>query len=169
LVSTFLHDPPNVGRVRTPVDWTGIVLLTVGVGGMQYVLEEGNAKDWFASVLILRLAILSGACLVAMVWWELSKRNEHPVVDLRVLHNRTLAASIFLFIALGFGLYGGVILFPLFTQTILRFTPTMTGLALMPGGLATAVSAIVTGRLLGGKNPLLDPRMPTYLGVALFS
>src|SRR5882757_10022858 len=41
LVSTFLHDPPNVSLVRTPVDWTGIILLTVGVGGLQYVLEEG--------------------------------------------------------------------------------------------------------------------------------
>ena len=58
-----------------------------------------------------------------MVWWELTPRNKHPVVNFRVLRNRQLAASIFLFVALGFGLYGGVFIFPLFTQSMLRFTP----------------------------------------------
>jgi DHA2 family multidrug resistance protein len=168
LVSTFLQDPPNVSRVRTPVDWLGISLLTVGVGGLQYVLEEGNAKDWFSNVVILRLAILSSACLLGMLWWELSSRNEHPVVDLRVLHNRPLAASIFLFIALGFGLYGGVILFPLFAQGILRFTPTETGLAMLPGGVATGASALLCGKLLNGRRPLVDARILIAFGVLLF-
>ena len=61
-------------------------------------------------------------------------------MNFRVLKNRELAASIFLFVALGFGLYGGVFIFPLFTQSLLHFTPTETGLALMPGGLATAAT-----------------------------
>jgi DHA2 family multidrug resistance protein len=168
LVSTFLHDPPNLARVRTPVDWLGIGLLTAGVGGLQYVLEEGNSKDWFADALILRLAILSAVCIITLLWWELSKRNEHPVIDLRVLHNRTLAASIFLFVALGFGLYGGVILFPMFAQGILRFTPTETGLAMLPGGIATGISALICGRLLNGHKPLVDPRLLIALGVFLF-
>ncbi len=68
-----------------------------------------------------------------MLWWELSPRNEHPVVNFRVLKNGELAGSIFLFVALGFGLYGGAFLFPLFTQNLLGFTPTETGLTLMPG------------------------------------
>jgi DHA2 family multidrug resistance protein len=168
LVSTFLHDPPNVARTRTPVDWAGIILLTAGVGSLQYVLEEGNSKDWFADALILRLAILSAVCIIALLWWELSKRNEHPVIDLRVLHNRTLAASIFLFVALGFGLYGGVILFPMFAQGILRFTPTETGLAMLPGGIATGASALICGRLLNGRKPLVDPRLLIAFGVFLF-
>jgi DHA2 family multidrug resistance protein len=169
LVSTFLHDPPNIAKVRTPVDWLGIGLLTVGVGGLQYVLEEGNAKDWWEDALILRLAILSAVCLVSMVWWELSSRNDHPVVDFRILKNRTLAASIFLFVALGFGLYGGVILFPMFAQGILHFTPTETGLAMLPGGLATGASALICGRLLNGKKALVDPRILIGGGVFLFA
>lgn len=169
LVSTFLQDPPDQRAQRNPVDWLGIALLTAGVGGLQYVLEEGNAKDWFQDALILRLAILSVSCLIAMVWWELSPRNDHPVVNFRVLHNRTLSASIFLFVSLGFGLYGGVFLFPMFAQGILRFTPTETGLAMLPGGLATGASALVCGFLLNGKRPLADPRVLIALGISLFA
>ncbi len=169
LVSTFLHDSPDVKAKRGTVDWTGIGLLTVGVGGLQYVLEEGNSKDWFSDNTILRLAILSGVCLITMVWWELSKRNKHPVVDFRVLQNRTLAASIFLFITLGFGLYGGVFLFPMFAQGILRMTPTETGLAMLPGGVATGVSALLCGWMLKGSKPLMDPRVLIACGIAFFS
>lgn len=168
LVSTFLHDPPGQERRSGPVDWLGIGLLTTGVGALQYVLEEGNQNDWFSDPWIVRFTVLSGLCLVTMVWWELSSRNEQPIVNFRVLKNRELAASILLFIAMGFGLYGGTFIFPLFTQTILNFTPTETGLTLLPGGLATAVTALVCGRLLNGAKPLVDPRVLIYIGVALF-
>jgi DHA2 family multidrug resistance protein len=168
LVSTFLKDPPDQMRHRGEVDWLGITLLTVGIGSLQWVLEEGNSKDWFSDKWILRFAILSGVCLVLMVWWELSSRNKHPVVNFRVLKNRELAASIFLFVALGFGLYGGVFIFPLFTQSLLHFTPTETGLALMPGGIATAITAVICGILLNGPRPKVDPRVLIAIGVALF-
>jgi DHA2 family multidrug resistance protein len=168
LVSTFLQDPPEQQRRTGKVDWLGIILLTVGVGCLQYVLEEGNQDDWFSDKWILRLSIVSGVCLIAMVFWELSARNKQPVVNFRVLQNRELAASIFLFIALGFGLYGGVFIFPLFTQTILGFTPTETGLALMPGGLATAATALICGWMLNGARPLADPRVLIGLGVSIF-
>ncbi|MDQ6612673.1 MAG: MFS transporter, partial [Gemmatimonadota bacterium] len=141
----------------------------VGVGGLQYVLEEGNKKEWFDDGLILRLAILSGVSLVSMVWWELNERNKNPVVDFHVLKNRTLAASLFLFVALGFGLFGGVFLFPLFAQGILGFTPTETGWVMMPGGLATAFSALLCGLLLNGAKPKADPRYLIAAGVVLFA
>jgi DHA2 family multidrug resistance protein len=103
-----------------------------------------------------------------MIWWELSPRNEHPVVNFRILKNRDLAGSIFLFVTMGFGLYGGVFLYPLFTQNLLHFTPTETGLTLMPGGIATACTAILCGRLLNGAKPLVDARLLIYIGVAIF-
>jgi MFS transporter, DHA2 family, multidrug resistance protein len=168
LVTTFLHDSPNAKRRSGPVDWLGIGLLTVGLASLQYVLEEGREKDWFNDALILRLSLVAALSLSTMIWWEMSKRNEHPVVNFRVLKNRDLAGSIFLFVTLGFGLYGGVFLFPLFTQNLLHFTPTETGLTLMPGGIATACTAILCGRLLNGSRPLVDARILIYLGIAIF-
>lgn len=168
LVSTFLIDPPGMRRTGVPVDWWGIGLLTLGLGSLQYVLEEGNTKDWFSDRWILRLSVIAAVSIVGMLWWELTPRNKHPVVNFRVLKNRQLAASIFLFVALGFGLYGGTFIFPLFTQSLLHFSPTETGLAMLPGGLATAVTALICGRLLNGPRPLVDPRILIAIGMTLF-
>jgi MFS transporter, DHA2 family, multidrug resistance protein len=169
LVGTFLHDSPENLRHRNPVDWFGISLLIAGVGSLQYVLEEGNRRDWFADQLLVELAILSVVSLTLMVWWELSNRNKHPIIDFRVLHNRDLAASIFLFVVLGFGLFGGTFLFPLFTQGILGFKPTDTGMAMMPGGIATMFTALLCGKLLNGKRPLADTRLLIMIGMSLFA
>jgi MFS transporter, DHA2 family, multidrug resistance protein len=168
LVTTFLKDPPGARRID-PVDWLGITLLIAGIGALQYVLEEGNRRDWFADALIVRLTVISVVSLVTLVWWELSSRNKHPVINFHVLHNRDLSAAIFLFVVLGFGLYGGTFLFPLFTQSVLGFTPTETGLTMLPGGLATAVMAVVCGRLLSGKKPVVDARVLILLGMLLFT
>src|SRR5918911_2079491 len=168
LVSNFLRDPPGQRR-RGEVDWLGIGLLAVGLGSLQYVLEEGNSKDWFSNAWITRLTVIAAISLLVVLWWELTPRKRHPVVNFRVLHNRELSASIFLFVALGFALYGGVFIFPLFTQTILRFTPTETGLALLPGGLATAATALICGRLLNGPKPLSDARALIAIGVVLLT
>lgn len=168
LVTTFLHDPPGQ-RKAGPIDWLGIGLLAAGLGSLQFVLEEGKRYDWWDSALITRLAVLAGLCLVGLIVWELWPSNKHPVVDFRVLKNRTLTAGLILFITLGFGLFGGVFIFPLFVQNILGFTPTATGLVLLPGGLASAFGAVVCGRLLNGKKALVDPRALILIGLAIFA
>ena len=168
LVSTFLQDPPGSVHRRGRIDVFGISLLAIGLSSLQYVLEEGQQDDWFANVWITRLSIVSAVCLAVMLWWELSPRNTAPVVDFRVLKNRDLSSALFLFVSLGFGLYGGVYLFPLFAQSLLGFSPTTTGLMLLPGGLGTAVSAIICGRLLSNPKSKIDSRFLIFTGVGIF-
>src|SRR5207244_13386980 len=96
-------------------------------------------------------------------------RNQAPVVNLRVLHNRDLTAALMMFLVLGFGLYGGLFLFPLFVQGALHFTPTQTGMILLPGGIATGLSAAIAGRILNGPKPLLDYRILIVFGLVVFS
>ncbi len=167
LVWLFLHDTQAQNKTGT-IDYIGILLLTAGLGSLQYVLEEGERDDWFDSVGIQRLAIIAAVSLVGMVAWELSPRNKHPIVDFRVLKNKSFSAGLLLFLALGFGLYGGIFIFPLFTQNVLGFSPTATGLVLLPGGLATAASAMLCGRLLSAPGKKVDARALIVLGVCLF-
>jgi DHA2 family multidrug resistance protein len=167
LVWFYLHDTQQQNRAGS-IDYVGILLVTLGLGSLQYVLEEGERNDWLDSVAIQRLSIIAVAALIALFAWELSPRNTHPVIDFRVLKNRSLSAGLILFLALGFGLYGGVFIFPLFTQEILGFSPTATGMVLMPGGLASALSAIICGRLLSNKKRHFDARILIAVGVGLF-
>jgi len=167
IVASFLSD----AKYKVPslkVDWPGIGLLAVGLGCLQYVLEEGNENDWFEDSAILFLSATAVVALTLLIAWELSPKNKQPVVNLHVLKNRDLTTALVLFVALGFGLYGGIFIFPLFAQGILGFTPTVTGMVLMPGGLATGVSAILCGRLLNGKRRLVEPKFLIIAGMSIF-
>lgn len=166
-VYTFLTNS-RYGMAVQKVDWLGIGLLASGLGCLQYLLEEGNAKAWFDSPVIVNLALIAGVLLPAFVWWQLSPRNKVPVVNLRVLKNRDLTAALILFVVLGFGLYGGVFIYPMFAQNVMGLTPTETGLSLLAGGIATGCSAIFTGRMLNGRKPLFDPRYAIAAGLSIF-
>lgn len=167
LVYSSLRDSQQRNLGGT-IDYIGILLLTAGLGSLQYVLEEGERDDWFQSTAIVRLSVLALVSLVSLVLWEISPKNQHPVIDFRVLKNRSFTAGLVLFLSLGFGLYGAIFIFPLFTQTVLHFSATETGMVLLPGGLATAVGAVICGRLIGGPKKLVDPRLLILFGVGMF-
>jgi DHA2 family multidrug resistance protein len=138
MASTFLlPDDPKAIR-NDAVDWLGILFLALGLGAFQTVLEQGQQDDWFSSVFIQRMAILSVIGLVFFVWQEM--RVRHPAVDLRVLRHRSLAAGSILSLAVGMGLYGTIFVVPIFAQTVLQFTATKTGLLLVPGAFASAAT-----------------------------
>jgi len=165
LAAGFIADSPEEsGQAGQQVDWWGIVLLTVGIGSLQVVLERGEAEDWFASGYIAVLVIVAAVGIVAFVIRELTA--EHPIVDLRVLKDRSLAlGSLFTFV-LGFGMYASVFVFPVFAQGLLRFTAMQTGLILLPGAMATAFMMPTAGKLLQRG---VSPRVLTALGFGSLS
>ncbi len=164
IVATYLKNSA-FGDGAGKVDIAGIGLLITGLASMQYVLEEGEQDDWFGSVLIVRLAILAAVSLAAFVAWELSPRNPAPAVNLRVLKDRSLTGGSLIGFAMGFGLTGGLFIFPLFVQGILHFTPTETGLVLLPAGIAIEVAIVICGLTL---QKGADPRLLIAIGILIF-
>ncbi|MBV9736696.1 MAG: DHA2 family efflux MFS transporter permease subunit, partial [Candidatus Eremiobacteraeota bacterium] len=149
----FVPDPSYIKRATGSVDWAGLALLTVGLSSMQYVLERGQHDDWFNATNIWLLTIVATITLVVFTWRQL--REAKPLVDLYVFRIRTFWIGNVIGIVTGFGLFGTNLILPLFFQNALGFTAWDTGLALLPGALATALSMLIVGRILN----LFDPRV----------
>jgi DHA2 family multidrug resistance protein len=163
LTLTFLRDSKYQKRGTGRVDFIGILLLAIGLGCMQTVLEKGNREDWFQSDLIVYLTILSALGLICFIFWEL--HTDDPAVNLRILKNRSFTAGTLFAAVLGFGLYGGTFVLPIFLQDVRQYTAEQTGLMFLPGGLATMIVAPIIGRSVNK----ISPRILTGLGVVLFS
>ena len=161
---TWMEPDPrgaSLQRRQRRVDWTGIGLLAVGLGGLQLVLEQGHQYDWWADPGIRQLTLLVVVVLPLFVVWEL--RRPDPAVDLRVLRHRSLAAGSLFSLVLGMGLYGTIFVVPIFAQSVLGYTATQTGLLMLPGALASAVTMAV----LGKTSSRFDPRVLITLGALL--
>ena len=150
LTMSFIRESRDRREVGA-IDFAGIALLIVGIGSLQIVLERGERDDWFAAPYITVLTILSAAGVAGFIWRELAA--EHPVVDLRVFKDRSLAVGTLFTFILGFGLYSSVFIFPVFAQNLLGFTAMQTGLILLPGGMATAFMMPIVGKLLQRRVP----------------
>jgi DHA2 family multidrug resistance protein len=161
LVSRFIHDPPYLVREKGEIDWLGLALMTVGLGALQLMLEQGEREDWFSSSFIVTLAVVSAAGLIFFIWRELVARR--PAVDLRILRNSSFASATAIGGVLGMGLYGSLFLLPLFLQNLLGYSAMLSGLALMPRSLAMAVVMPIGGRFYNK----LGPRFLVGLGLVV--
>jgi MFS transporter, DHA2 family, multidrug resistance protein len=162
MIAGYVHDPAYQKKPRR-IDYTGIGLLAVSVGALQYVLEHGERDDWFASHFILALTVIGLVGGVALVWRELTV--DHPVVDFRVLRHRQMWVGTVLGVVMGIGLYAMSFTLPVFLQGNLHMTAEQTGLVLLPGAIATAISMAVVGRLTNR----IDPRLLIAAGALIFA
>ena len=147
LTLQFVRSPKYAERSAvSDIDWAGIGLLAVFVGSLQYILEKGQEDDWFNSSTIIILTVMSILGAFFFIWRETTYRN--PVVQLKVLKNGNLRIGTILSFIMGFGLYGSTFIIPLYTQSILGWTPTQAGLLFVPAALTTAVMMPLIGKLL---------------------
>lgn len=139
---------PKYGHQKSEdnIDWLGISFLIVFVGSLQYVLEKGQENDWYSNEAIRILTVSASLGLIFFIWRELTYKN--PIVELRVLKNGNLRVGTILSFILGFGLYGSTFIIPLYTQTLLGWTATESGLLLIPATITTAFMMPIIGRLL---------------------
>ena len=161
LVSRLIHNPPALaGKPLTranllSMDWTGMGLLALGLGSLEFVLDKGQEDDWFGSGRIQLLAATAVVCLVAVIIRELVIKN--PVVDLRLYRERNFSLSHVLIFSLGFVLAGSTVLLPQFLQTLLGYSATRAGMVLSPGGVVLIFAMPMAGVLLGrvGARPMI--------------
>jgi DHA2 family multidrug resistance protein len=161
MIMAYVHDNPNQLRSKR-IDGIGIGLLALAVASVQLMLERGERLDWFDSGLVSALAVISVASAVLLVIHEL--RTDEPAINLRLFKQPQFTAGSLMGIVLGAGLFGSVFILPIFLQGILRMTAWQTGLIILPGAIATAMSMGVVGRL----SAAVDNRLLIVIGSAMF-
>jgi DHA2 family multidrug resistance protein len=146
MVTQFVVDPPYMrAQGLQKVDAVGIGLMIVGLTSLLTLLEQGERDGWFGSPFIVALGVISAVTIVAFILWELYTPS--PAVDLRVLSDSSFAAGTLIIGVLGVALFGGLILLPLFLQSLLGYDATRAGLALMPRSLTMVLMMPIAGAL----------------------
>jgi DHA2 family multidrug resistance protein len=155
----FIFDPPYVKRGSSKIDYWGIGLLAVWIGALQVMLDKGQQDDWFGSNLIRGLLLVAAIAMPAFIIRQLMA--DKPVVNLRMLKDRTYSAGVFLMTMVGFVLYGSLVLLPLWLQTLLGYPSLQAGIALAPRGMGSFIGMPIVGMII----PKTDPRKLLGLGL----
>lgn len=161
MVGAFVEDPPYLKRGVGKIDWTGIALLTLTLGGMQVVMEHGEQVDWFASTWIAVGTVVTVCAAVGLVLWEL--HTPEPIIDFRLLKNVRLSAGAAVGMVIGFALYGSSFTLPQWTETLLGYPAYQAGLVLLPRALMMFALMPLVGRLYN----LINPRFTVGVGIVL--
>jgi MFS transporter, DHA2 family, multidrug resistance protein len=162
LIWNYLRNPSEPQHDKR-LDWVGLGLLALGLGSMQYVLDQGQQYDWLSDPNIRLFTALASVGLVGFVGWTL--RSAIPVVDLHVLRLRQVAAGSLLGAVLGISLYGSVLILPQYLQNSLGFTATMSGETILVRAAAIMLFTPVTAAL--AQRGTIDPRISAAIGFVL--
>ncbi|BBA96097.1 putative drug resistance transporter [Actinacidiphila reveromycinica] len=141
------EEPQVQGGGAGRLDVTGLVLASAGIVGVTYGLAELGAAagpDTAAAVALpVGLAALAGFAAHAL-------RAQRPLLDLRLYGGRAFTAASVATFALGAANFGGMILMPLYLQTVRGDGVVLAGLLLAPTGLGALLSAPFTDRYGAG-------------------
>ena len=143
-------------------DWLGILGLALGLSSLTVVLEEGQREHWFDSALIiwLTLATLIGFFLIALG----QLRAATPILQLRLLANRSFGSVLLIGTAVGAGLYGTAYLVPQFLGIVAGYNAQQSGAIMLLSGIPAFLLMPLLPRMLGR----LDLRLLVGTGLLLY-
>ena len=126
-------DKPEWSLLRH-FDLSGLVLMALFLGCLQYALQEGPRWDWLSDDTIFAAVVVSSIASAFFFWRVLTYHQ--PIVDLRAFTNRNFALGSFYTFVVGTGMYGTTYLIPLFLAQVRGFSSLQIGETVVVAGLA---------------------------------
>ncbi|MFZ2079298.1 MAG: DHA2 family efflux MFS transporter permease subunit [Xanthobacteraceae bacterium] len=158
LVHWLVDEPETLERERRErlasglkIDWVGFALIAITLGSLEVVLDRGQIEDWFKSNTIITFTALATASFLLFLPWEIN--HEEPIVELRLLFRRQFGMAFLVMLMVGAILFGSNQIMPQLLQTSFPYTAMLSGLAMMPGGLAMLVVMPIAGQVTGRFQP----------------
>jgi EmrB/QacA subfamily drug resistance transporter len=159
LLIVFWHVPESRAEHPRALDLPGVLLVTVGLGGVVYGLI--GASDQSLDLLEV-VAIVVGA--MAMVGFVIVERHSsHPLVPLHLFGSRSFSGANLMTFLLYAGFGGALFLLPIVLIQVHDYSATAATAALVP----FAVINFVTGRWSGGLVTRYGEKLPLMIGPVL--
>lgn len=150
----------NVGKnSHAPIDVPSIILSAFGFGGIVFGLSSlGESASGGSAALFFGPLAAGSIALALFIWRQIRlQQSDRALLNLNTFRTPTFTASVIMFIVCMMGMFGALILLPLYMQNVLDFSVLNSGLLLLPGGLAMGLLAPFVGRAYDkiGPRPLL--------------
>lgn len=131
-------------QTHIPIDWWSIIASAVGFSGIVIGTSSAAKCGWF-SIRVLA-ALITGIAMLG-IYAHRQLQSPSPMLDLRVFAKRQFTIGTIL-VMLDFGvILATMYLLPLYLRNGLGLPVALTGLVMLPGGVANAITAAIAGRL----------------------
>lgn len=135
----------NVTETSRPkLDVLGVILSTIGFGGVLYGFSTGGTKGW-TDPEVVTLFIVGGISLALFVWRQLTV--SHPILEFRIFRFPMFTLTTIINIIVTMAMFSGMILMPIYMQNVRGFSPLEAGFMLLPGGIVMGIMSPITGKL----------------------
>jgi EmrB/QacA subfamily drug resistance transporter len=130
----------------SPIDWLGAVALCLCLVPLLTVLEQGRAWGWDSprSIAAFTIAALGLVMFVAVE----AKMRDAALIPLKLFTIRPAAVTIVASVIVGMGMFGGMMLLPLYMQIVHGATPTQSGFLMLPMVAGLMSASLTSGRII---------------------
>ncbi|CAB4946861.1 unannotated protein [freshwater metagenome] len=169
ITSISLHIP-KVKREHS-IDYLGALLLVSGVSALLLGISVYGPQDgWQTSKTLITIAVAL-ALMLLFIFQE--SRAKEPILPLTLFKNHTFSVTSFMAFIIGAGMFGAIIMLPLYLQIVKGDSATSAGLKLIPFMIGIVSMSIVSGKLITKHGhykrfPIIGLAMMT-LGLAMMS
>ncbi|MGV9362866.1 MFS transporter [Amycolatopsis sp. NPDC003731] len=129
------------------IDWWGALTMIVAVVPFLIVAEQGQKWGWGDQKAIL-CYVIGGVGVIAFIVVERLMKDA-ALIPLRLFKNSTFTVAIIGGVIVGVAMFGAITMIPQFMQVVQGYTPTESGLLMLPLMAGIMLSSIVSGRLTG--------------------
>lgn len=142
-------------------DFLGVSLLVLGIFSLIWFLERGDRLDWFSDESNIYLAWTVVFSISIFIAHEVSTKN--PAIDFTVLRFKIFRITVLLNFILGFIVTATLFLLPIYMQELLNFSPTSSGVAMLPRALFMMIAFPLVGLLI----KRVDPKYLIFIGCVI--
>ncbi|WP_405484906.1 MFS transporter [Nocardia sp. NBC_00511] len=141
VVAKVLDVPFARSRHRT--DWLGAITLAVGTVPLLIIAQQGREWGWHSHRALLCYGIAAAGLLLFLLVEFLMK--DSALIPLRLFRSGTFSIAIGGGFIVGIAMFGAIVLVPLYFQVVRGYSPTRSGLFMLPLVLGIMVGAQLSG------------------------